>query len=170
MEKAEDKKLVTLTEDDIKRLVAAGIKEYKKDEAKHKQKDKYHDTFQLMKIYRDAAIHIQEGISEADQLTMKGMTQQQQTIFIRSIRESKIRSMIMESHIDRMLKEMKARRTLEGRTNEYEAFEMYFMEGKTYEQIAEELDCGSSSPRRWTSGIIRELSPLLWGYDSLTQS
>lgn len=167
MEQSEEKKLVTLSEEDIKRLIKEGIREYKKDEAKGKQKDRYHDTFQLMKIYRDAAIHIHESISEADQLAMQGMTGRQKDIYIKSIRESKIRSMIMEAHIDRMLKELKERRTQTEREYEYKAFEMYFLQGKTYEQIAEELNCGSSSPRRWTSGVLRELSPLLWGYDSV---
>lgn len=167
MEAVEEKRMITLSEDEIKYLVKAGIKEFKREEEKNKQKDKYHDTFQLMKIYRDVAIHINEGISEADQLHIEGMSDKQREIYIKSIRDSKIRSMIMGDHIDRMLQEIKARRILAGRAIEYNAFEMYFLEGKTYEQIAEELECGNSSPRRWTSGILRELAPLLWGYDVL---
>ena len=45
------------------------------------------------------------------------------------------------------------------------AFEMYFMQGMDYAEIAEELDTGKNTPRRWVTGIINELSVLLWGID-----
>ena len=48
---------------------------------------------------------------------------------------------------------------------EYKAFEMYFMQGMDYAKIAEELDTGNSTPRRWITAIINELSVLLWGMD-----
>lgn len=34
-----------------------------------------------------------------------------------------------------------------------------------YAEIAEELDTGKNTPRRWVTGIINELSVLLWGID-----
>ena len=43
----------------------------------------------------------------------------------------------------------------------YKAFEMYFMQGMDYAEIAEELDTGKNTPRRWVTGIINELSVLL---------
>ena len=52
-----------------------------------------------------------------------------------------------------------------GRGVEYKAFEMYFMQGMDYAEIAEELDTGKNTPRRWVTGIINELSVLLWGID-----
>lgn len=47
----------------------------------------------------------------------------------------------------------------------YRAFELYFMQGWDYGQIAEELDTGKNTPRRWVTAIINELSVLLWGID-----
>lgn len=44
-------------------------------------------------------------------------------------------------------------------------FEMYFMQGMDYAEIAEQLDTGKNTPRRWVTGIINELSVLLWGID-----
>ena len=49
--------------------------------------------------------------------------------------------------------------------DKYIAFEMYFMQGMDYAEIAEELDTGKNTPRRWVTGIINELSVLLWGID-----
>ena len=57
------------------------------------------------------------------------------------------------------------RREAAGRGVEYKAFEMYFMQGMDYAEIAEELDTGKNTPRRWVTGIINELSVLLWGID-----
>lgn len=50
-------------------------------------------------------------------------------------------------------------------TPQYKAFEMYFMQGMDYAEIAEQLDTGKNTPRRWVTGIINELSVLLWGID-----
>ena len=35
----------------------------------------------------------------------------------------------------------------------------------TPEEIAEELETGKNTPRRWVTAIINELSVLLWGID-----
>lgn len=163
--------VIMMTMDDIHSLALESareaIKEYKKEEIITKKKDRYHDTYALMKIYRDVAIHIEKSICDGDQLPMEGMTEAQRRIYIQSIRCSKIKSMLMTSHIDAMVNEIYRRRKQDGREIEYKAFELYFFEGKSYEQISEELQCGASSPRRWVSGILRELSPLLWGYEAL---
>ena len=63
------------------------------------------------------------------------------------------------------LYEIERRREAAGRGVEYKAFEMYFMQGMDYAEIAEQLDTGKNTPRRWVTGIINELSVLLWGID-----
>lgn len=158
---------ITLTQEELDNLIVRAIRKYKQEEAKEKKKDKYHDTFFVMKIYRDVAIHIEKSISEADQLRIKGMTEREKKEFVKSIRESKIKSMIMTLHIDTMVDEIRKRRQQEGREVEFGAFEKYFFEGMGYEQIADQLECGTSTARRWVSGVLRDLSPLLWGYDAL---
>ena len=163
--------VVMMTKEELQNIAGEAakkaIKEYKMEEAKVKKKDKYHDTFSVMKIYRDVAIHIEKSICEGEQLKLEGMTEAQRHTYIQSIRSSKIKSMLMTSHIDVMVEEIKRRRQQDNRDNEFIAFEMYFFEGRTYEEIAKELQCGASSPRRWVSAILRDLSPLLWGYDVL---
>ena len=71
----------------------------------------------------------------------------------------------MTAHIDKAVEEIERRRKAAGRGVEYKAFEMYFMQGMDYAEIAEELDTGKNTPRRWVTGIINELSVLLWGID-----
>ncbi len=118
-----------------------------------------------MKCYRDAAFHVENAVSEASQMAAEYANEKEE-IYLRSVRRTRFRTMIIKSHIDRAVDEIKRRRTAEGREEEYRAFEMYFMEGVGYEQIAEELETGESTPRRWIKGILKELSVLLWGLDT----
>ena len=76
-----------------------------------------------------------------------------------------VKTLIMTAHIDKAVEEIERRREAAGRGVEYKAFEMYFMQGMDYAEIAEELDTGKNTPRRWVTGIINELSVLLWGID-----
>jgi transposase len=69
----------------------------------------------------------------------------------------------MLDHIDKAVEEIERRREQQDRSIEYKAFEMYFMQGIDYQQIAEELETGKNTPRSWITAIINELSILLWG-------
>ena len=84
---------------------------------------------------------------------------------VESIRRTRFKTLIMTAHIDKAVEEIERRRETAGRGVEYKAFEMYFMQGMDYAEIAEELDTGKNTPRRWVTGIINELSVLLWGID-----
>lgn len=158
---------MTITNEELEQLISKAVKkavaEYAAAEEKEAKNKKYHNTFMLMKSYRDAAFHVDNAVSEATQLE-KIASKDTQT-YLRSIRKTKFTTMIMLAHIDRTLEEIKRRREEAGRGAEYEAFEMYFMQGMTYEEIAEALNAGKNTPRRWISGIINELSVLLWGID-----
>lgn len=129
------------------------------------KKEKYHNTFTLMKCYRDAVFHIENAISDGQQLELKGMTDEQQRTYLESIRRTRFKTLIMTAHIDKAVEEIERRREAAGRGVEYKAFEMYFMQGMDYAEIAEQLDTGKNTPRRWVTGIINELSVLLWGID-----
>lgn len=143
----------------------AAITELKRQEKQERKKEKYHNTFTLMKCYRDAVFHIENAISDGQQLELKGMTDEQQRTYLESIRRTRFKTLIMTAHIDKAVEEIERRREAAGRGVEYKAFEMYFMQGMDYAEIAEELDTGKNTPRRWVTGIINELSVLLWGID-----
>ena len=119
-----------------------------------------------MKCYRDAVFHRDNAVSEAAQLQQQGeLTEEQQTTYLRSIRRTRFKTILMLDHIDKAVEEIERRRQQQGREAEYKAFELYFMQGLDYVDIAEELNTGKNTPRRWISGIINELSVLLWGID-----
>lgn len=144
---------------------STNVAEYKRQEEKDRKQNKYHNTFMLMKCYRDAAFHIENAISDGEQLELAGMTDEQQRTYLESIRRSRFKTLIMTAHIDKAAEEIERRRKAADREIEYKAFEMYFMQGMDYAKIAEELDTGNSTPRRWITAIINELSVLLWGMD-----
>ena len=149
----------------MQKQAKAAITELKRQEKQERKKEKYHNTFTLMKCYRDMAFHIENAISDGQQLELKGMTDEQQRTYLESIRRTRFKTLIMTAHIDKAVEEIERRREAAGRGVEYKAFEMYFMQGMDYAEIAEELDTGKNTPRRWVTGIINELSVLLWGID-----
>lgn len=149
----------------IQKAARAAVAEYKRQEEKERKRDKYHNTFALMKCYRDAVFHIENAISDGEQLELKGMTDEQQRTYLESVRRSRFKTLIMTAHINKAIEEIENRRKAAGREIEYKAFEMYFMQGLDYSAIAEELDTGNTTPRRWVTSIINELSVLLWGID-----
>lgn len=119
-----------------------------------------------MRCYRDAVFHRDNAVSEAAQLQQQGeLTEEQQATYLRSIRRTRFKTILMLDHIDKAVEEIERRRQQQGREVEYKAFELYFMQGLDYADIAEELNTGKNTPRRWISGIINELSVLLWGID-----
>ena len=166
---SEGESWVALPADDLEELLKkaakAAITEYEKKREQEKKRDKYHNTFTLMKCYRDAAFHIEHAISDGTQLELDGMTDEQQRIYLQSVRRSRFKTLIMTAHIDKAVEEIERRRVAAGREIEYKAFELYFMQGKDYAEITEELETGKNTPRRWITAIINELSVLLWGID-----
>ena len=136
-----------ITEDELKGLLKdaakAGVEEYKRQEKKARRQDRYHDTYNLMRRYRDALYHAQHAATD----------------------QSRLRTEYTLERIDTAVAEVQRKCEAAGRDMEYKAFTLYFMDGKTYEQIAEALDTGKNTPRRWVGYVINELSVLLWGLD-----
>lgn len=165
----EGKKWVAFPADNLEELLKKAAKtaitEYEKKREQEKKRDKYHNTFTLMKCYRDAVFHIENAISDGTQLELDGMTDEQQRIYLQSVRRSRFKTLIMTAHIDKAVEEIERRRIAAGREVEYKAFELYFIQGKDYAEITEELETGKNTPRRWVTAIINELSVLLWGID-----
>lgn len=136
-----------ITEDELaqmlKAAVTAGVEEYKRQEKKTRQAGRYHDTFNLMREYRNAVIFMQQATDE----TAKASTARKL------------------EHINAAMAEIESKHKAAGKETEYKAFTLYFVDGLTYEQIADELNTGNNTPRRWVARVINELSVLLWGLE-----
>lgn len=175
---AEDGRLV-FSEEGLQAMLQAAaknaIKELRKEEAKEKKRNKYHDTFSLMRCYRDAVFHIENAVSEGAQLDLADMTEEQQETYLRSVRRTRFKTLLMTANIDKAIDEMSRRRQAAGRNIEYQVFDMYFMQGMSYDQIIDQIEqdtgerLGKNTPRRWVTGIINEMSVLLWGLEDERQ-
>ena len=138
----------------IAQAVAAGIKEYKRQEkADKQQRNRYDDTFKLMKSYNAALFSTK--------------MQQDNSHLLQNVKlkVTRIKTEIAVEHINEALAIIKANKEKDGRGLEYEAFRLYFIEGRTYQYIAEALNVGDATPRRWVTSVVQELSAMLWGID-----
>lgn len=138
----------------IAQAVAAGIKEYKRQEkADKQQRNRYDDTFKLMKSYNAALFSTK--------------MQQDNSHLLQNVKlkVTRIKTEIAVEHINEALEIIKANKEKDGRALEYEAFRLYFIEGRTYQYIAEALNVGDATPRRWVTSVVQELSTMLWGID-----
>lgn len=149
----------------LEKAAKRGVEEYKRQEEKEKKKSKHHNTFALMKCYRDAVFHVKNAVSEIEDLDIDDIEDEQRKIYLRSVRKTKFKTMLMLDHIDKTIEELENRRKAQGRELEYRAFELYFMQGLNYEEIADELETGKNTPRRWINSAIQDLSILLWGIE-----
>lgn len=164
-----------LTEEDlssmVKRATREAIREMRKEEAKEKKKNIYHDTYRLMRCYRDAVFHTENAISEGEQLELDEMTEEQRETYLQCVRRTKFKTFMITANIDKAMDEIARRRAKAGRQLEYKVFDMYFMQGMTYEQIIDQVEqdsgerLGKNTPRRWVTGILNEMSVLLWGLE-----
>lgn len=106
----------------LQALAERGVGGEKTTAQKQEQKkEKYHNTFTLMKCYRDAVFHIENAISDGQQLELKGMTDEQQRTYLESIRRTRFKTLIMTAHIDKAVEEIERRREAAGRGVEYKA-------------------------------------------------
>ena len=64
-------------EDMINKAAKIAITELRKQEERERKRNKFHNTFTLMKCYRDAVFHIENAISDGEQLELDGMTDEQ---------------------------------------------------------------------------------------------
>ncbi len=88
-------------------------------------------------------------------------------MWLESIARSKARTAEMLYYVDEKLKFLEYKYKENKEYEKYEAFNMFYIEGKTNQEIQEKLKCGKNSPKRWSDNIIRELSVLLWGIDAI---
>lgn len=150
----------------IEEAIKRAIKEFDKEKREEKKKTVLHNTKLLMKNFNSLKAH-----SDKAKYNLKDFELEEEDdddrAYIMSIRRSKLRTMIMVSHIEMAMGELKAKKIREGAFEQYRALEMYYVEERTYDEIREELNCGQNTPLRWINSSIKELSVLLFGLDGV---
>lgn len=154
----------------IRKATKEAIKEYDKEKKQEQKKKVFHNTKLLLKHYNDLTTHVNKAIDDVNSLEtdLMGLGDLDgDELYILSIRRSKNKTLIMIAHIDMATEQLKRKQRQLCTMEKYKALEEYYFHEKTYEQIAEELNCGVITVRRWVNEMINELSILLFGIDGL---
>lgn len=148
---------------EIKELAKEVIKELAKQ-----QKDKrLHNTRLLMKNYNTLKNHLENVNEDIKEFELEVEMDSKDNIWIMSIARSKMRTAKMIGYLESAMYITKDKFNKNYESEKYRAFELYYIDKKTNEEIQEELNCGKNSPKKWSDLIIEELNVLLWGIDAL---
>lgn len=109
------------------------------------------DIKEMAQTFREAA-DILDEIAELDD---------------KSVKEAKMVTAMMIINIDRALTELETESRKEGTLYKYEAFRMHYIDGLTFEEIADQLDCGKNSPSNWCKAILKKMSVKLFGINGI---
>ena len=156
---------------DINKLVKEAIKEFQIENQKREKKQVYHNTKLLLRHYKDLQEHMVSAVDSINEMEadLDTTNLDEDDLYILSIKQSKVKTMIMLAHIDVSLEKLKQKQIKLGAIEKYQALEMFYFQGKTYEQIQEELHCGLGTPGRWVNHMVNQLSIYLFGIDGLNQ-
>lgn len=157
------------TADDlINKAVKTAITEYSKGEKIKKKKKALHNTKLLLKNYNKILLSVEGAISEANQIDQELLIYtDEEEVYINSIRRSKLKSLIVITHIDKALELIKNECIHKGIPEKFEAFNSCLMEGMTYEDAAKEYNSSKQSISRWVNDITKSVSIQLFGVDGI---
>ena len=161
-----------MNDEEVKEAVAKTVRKVLMDVENEKKKQErqkvLHNTRMLMENYREMRRHLENAISEVEELEAEEFR-----IFktgeahLESIRRSKLCTAMMIANIDRAMEELKAEQEEKSASYKYEAFRMHYIDGISFEDIAESLNCGKNTPSRWTKEMIRRISVKLFWIDGI---
>ena len=129
---------------------------------RRKEGRKKENIVQHVKKYINNAITEEEEVTENAYNAFRG-----ENAKLKSVKESKMVTAMMIINIDRALTELEAESRREGTLYKYEAFRMHYIDGLTFEEIADQLDCGKNSPSNWCKAILKKMSVKLFGINGI---
>ena len=111
----------------------------------------------------------EQGVAELSDMDNREELEEftEEDIFINSILKSKLRSVVMIGHIDKCLKLLEDEECRKNTHEKYLAFKYFYLDGMTYENIAEIYGYGERTARRWITELTGILSVYLFGSDAL---
>ena len=148
---------------EVKELAKEVIKEL----ARQRKDKRLHNTRLLMKNYTALKNHIENVNEDIEEFEIEVEMGSKDNLWIMSIARSKIRTAKMVAYVESAMDLVKEKFEKNSEAEKFRAFEMFYLDKKTNEEIQEELNCGKNSPKRWSDLIIEELNILLWGIDAL---
>lgn len=141
----------------------AYIEAQREEKRKERNRTMYHtrrlmEEYRTMKGYLEAAISEEEEVNEKEYDKLKGKKTQ-----LGYVRESKMATAMTILNIEKAMDELKEESQRNGTWYKYKAFEMHYMDGMSYEEIADKLNCGKNSPANWSKTMLRKMAVKLFG-------
>lgn len=145
------------------------LEEFKKEEKKGYKKKVYMNTELLMKNYNKINAQVKFGISEAEQMKNKEVEEEldEGAIFIKSIRQSKMRSMVMIAHVDWALECLEKEQKRLGEQQKYAAFKDFYLNEKKQEELMKKYHASDRTLRRWNREMLNKMGVFLFGVDHI---
>ena len=155
-----------MKEEVMDKAIKKALKEFKDEEREEKKKKVLHNTKLLLRNFNNLKTHSDKAKYDISEMDIEAESEDDK-VYILSIRRSKLRTLVMVSHIEMAMKELKENKIRAGAIEQYRALEMFYIEKKSYGEIREKLNCGQNTPSRWINECVDELSVLLFGFDGL---
>lgn len=158
----------TKTEEIIDEAVKRAISAVKAQTRQQERGKVLYNTRILMESYREMRQHIETAISESEEMQSPEFQMlKSEYACLESIRRTKLRTALMIANIDRAMAELEAEYQEAEMSYKYNAFKWHYIDGLTFEDVAERLNCGKNSPSRWSKEILRRMSVKLFGIDGI---
>ncbi|KOA76609.1 hypothetical protein ADU78_05870 [Clostridium botulinum] len=160
---------ITNVNEIINQAVVVAIRKFDKEKKEEQRDKRLHNTRLLMKHYNTLRDHV-DNVNTDDKL-IDYLEEEEEEVnnrtFIVSVCRTKMRTAKMLGFVDSALSIVKDKFEKNCEEYKYKAFELYYFEKMTNEEIQKELNCGKNSPKKWSDLVIEELSLLLWGIEAL---
>jgi hypothetical protein len=171
---------------EIQHIIEMTIKAVHKDMRKNREGYCFRNTKLLLENYHRLKDHVEYAISSPndvrpvdDKVTDlefqfysdydEEFLSCKPDLFIESILASRVRTALMVSHIDAMVKTLHDESKVEG-GKEYDKFRMFydiFFNGMPSEEVAKQRNYSISQVYRNTNDMVEKLSVLLWGLNGM---
>lgn len=151
----------------IRIAVRRAFAEVRIEEKRAEKKKTLYNTRRLMESYIDLKKYINNAITEEEVAEAAYSVLKGENAKLKSVKEAKMVTAMMIINIDRALTELEAESRKEGTLYKFEAFRMHYIDGLTFEEIADRLNCGKNSPSNWSKAILKKMSVKLFGINGI---
>lgn len=147
---------VLVIDETIRKAAKEAIKEYENEKA-------LNNTKMLFTYYNDLKLYLNNA--ECTEKMVKSDLADE--AYIEDLKKSNIRTLIIVLHMDKAMEALENKEKQLNTMEKFNAFYFKYIKKHTYEQIADDLNCGIVTARRWVNEMLKELSVYMFGVEGL---
>jgi len=121
-------------------------------------------AYLYLENYNEMKRYISEAVSEVSQVEGADIYNiSAEKAFLKLVRECRAETIILFEHINIALAALRRDAEAAGEGYKYNALEMHYIEGMSFEDITKVSNCGRNSPKKWCKCMTEQLSIKLFG-------